>query len=101
MLEKAAQLPDDQLAALIYAVVSAAGGSQKQAKAAIANADKLKKKLHAASDRELQELIAGLDPSYIRQLRPFNIFYKKTPHLFSDEEHFLEMEVDFLQPFLQ
>ena len=24
---------------------------------------------------------------------------KKTPHLFSDEEHFLEMEVDFLQPF--
>ena len=25
---------------------------------------------------------------------------KKTPHLFSDEEHFLEMEVDFLQPFL-
>ena len=24
----------------------------------------------------------------------------KTPHLFSDEEHFLEMEVDFLQPFL-
>jgi hypothetical protein len=25
--------------------------------------------------------------------------YKKTPHLFSDEEHFLEMEVDFLQPF--
>ena len=25
---------------------------------------------------------------------------KKTPHLFSDEEHFLELEVDFLQPFL-
>ena len=25
---------------------------------------------------------------------------KKTPHLFSDEEHFLEMEIDFLQPFL-
>ena len=25
---------------------------------------------------------------------------EKTPHLFSDEEHFLEMEVDFLQPFL-
>ena len=25
---------------------------------------------------------------------------KKTPHLFSDEEHFLEMEVDFLQPLL-
>ena len=25
---------------------------------------------------------------------------KKTPHLFSDEEHFLEMEVYFLQPFL-
>ena len=25
---------------------------------------------------------------------------QKTPHLFSDEEHFLEMEVDFLQPFL-
>ena len=25
---------------------------------------------------------------------------KKTPHLFSDEEHYLEMEVDFLQPFL-
>ena len=38
--------------------------------------------------------------SYIRQLKPFNIFYKKTPHLFSDEEHFLEMEVDFLQPLL-
>ena len=27
-------------------------------------------------------------------------WYQKTPHLFSDEEHFLEMEVDFLQPFL-
>ena len=38
--------------------------------------------------------------SYIRQLKPFNIFNKKTPHLFSDEEHFLEMEVDFLQPLL-
>ena len=25
---------------------------------------------------------------------------KKTPHLFSNEEHFLDMEVDFLQPFL-
>ena len=25
---------------------------------------------------------------------------EKTPHLFSDEEHFLEMKVDFLQPFL-
>ena len=25
---------------------------------------------------------------------------EKTPHLLSDEEHFLEMEVDFLQPFL-
>lgn len=24
---------------------------------------------------------------------------KKTPHLFSDEEYFLEMEVYFLQPF--
>ena len=68
MLEKAAQLPDDQLAALIYAVVSAAGGSQKQAKAAIANADKLKKKLHAASDRELQELIAGLDPQVLEKI---------------------------------
>ena len=68
MLEKAAQLPDDQLAALIYAVVSAAGGSQKQPKAAIANADKLKKKLHAASDRELQELIAGLDPQVLEKI---------------------------------
>ena len=28
------------------------------------------------------------------------LIYEKTPHLFSDEEHFLEMEVDFLQPFL-
>ena len=26
--------------------------------------------------------------------------FRKTPHLFSDEEHYLEMEVDFLQPFL-
>ena len=26
--------------------------------------------------------------------------HKKTPHLLSDEEHFLEMEVDFLQPLL-
>ena len=26
--------------------------------------------------------------------------FEKTPHLFSDEEHFLELEVDFLQPFL-
>lgn len=68
MLEKAAQLPDDQLAALIYAVVSAAGGSQKQAKSAMANADKLKKKLHAASDRELQELIAGLDPQVLEKI---------------------------------
>ena len=68
MLEKAAQLPDDQLAALIYAVVSAAGGSQKQAKAAMANADKLKKKLHAASDRELQELIAGLDQQVLEKI---------------------------------
>ena len=38
--------------------------------------------------------------SYIRQLEPFNIFNKKTPHLLSDEEYFLEMEVDFLQPLL-
>ena len=28
------------------------------------------------------------------------LIYEKTPHLFSDEEHYLEMEVDFLQPFL-
>ena len=28
------------------------------------------------------------------------LIYEKTPHLFSDEEHFLEMEVDFLQPLL-
>lgn len=27
------------------------------------------------------------------------VIYEKTPHLFPDEEHFLEMEVDFLQPF--
>ncbi len=68
VLEKVAQLPDDQLAALIYAVVSAAGGSQKQAKAAMANADKLKKKLYAASDRELRELIAGLDPKVLEKI---------------------------------
>ena len=32
--------------------------------------------------------------------KSFVPFKEKTPHLFSDEEHFLEMEVDFLQPFL-
>ena len=68
MLEKAAQLPNEQLAALIYAVVSAAGGSQRQAKAAVANADKLKKKLYATSDRELQELISGLDPQVLEKI---------------------------------
>ena len=31
---------------------------------------------------------------------PAGCIKKKTPHLFSDEEHYLEMEVDFLQPFL-
>ncbi len=32
--------------------------------------------------------------------KSFVPFKEKTPHLFSDEEHFLEMKVDFLQPFL-
>lgn len=61
-LEAAANMPDDQFAALIYAVVTAAGGSRMQAMAAMANASKLKEKLRTVNDRELDELTRNLDP---------------------------------------
>jgi hypothetical protein len=57
----AASLPDDQFAALIYAVMVSSGASAPAALAAAANASSLKKKLEAASDKELEQLAEGFD----------------------------------------
>ena len=47
----------------------------------------------------LQERRRGRKVSFFNG-KEGRVGFRKTPHLFSDEEHFLEMEVDFLQPFL-
>ncbi|MBQ8911425.1 MAG: hypothetical protein IJY89_02510 [Clostridia bacterium] len=64
----AANLPNEQFASLIYAVVLASGGSQAAALAAAANAGALKKKLAGASNEELQQLAASLDPKALESI---------------------------------
>lgn len=66
MLEKAAQLPKEELASLIYTVVTAAGGSKMQARAAAANTDKLKNKLYSMTDGELAKMLDGVDPETLQ-----------------------------------
>lgn len=61
MLENAAQLPEEDLKNLIYAVVTAAGGSKMQARSAASNVRKLKKKLENVSNEELKELTKNID----------------------------------------
>ena len=68
MLEKAAELPEDQLKELIYAVVSAAGGSKMQARAAANNADKLKKKLKTLTEEEIAQAAAGVDSEKLKAI---------------------------------
>ena len=59
----AADLPDDQFAALIYAVMVSSGASSATALAAMANAAALKKRLASAGDKELKELAESIDPA--------------------------------------
>ncbi len=61
-LAEAVNIPDDRFAALVYAVVTSAGGSKMQAMAAAANSAKLKEKLLAADERELDQISKSLDP---------------------------------------
>ena len=68
MLEKAAGLPEEQLKELIYAVVSAAGGSKLQARRAAANSDKLKKKLETLTSEEIDKAASGLKKEQLEQI---------------------------------
>ena len=68
MLEKAAALPEDQLKELIYAVVSAAGGSKMQARAAANSSDKLKKKLAGVTNEEISEILSNLDGAQMQKI---------------------------------
>ena len=68
MLENASGLPDDKLSELIYAVVTAAGGSRLQARAAASNPEKLKKKLNGISPEEIEELTKNIDEETMRKI---------------------------------
>ena len=61
-VKKAAQLSDEQFAALIYGVILASGGSQAQALAAAGSAGMIKRKIASASGEELAALASSLDP---------------------------------------
>ncbi len=67
-LAAAINMPDEQFAALIYAVITAAGGSKMQAMAAMANASKLKSKLQSTNDAELDEMTKRLDPKLLNSI---------------------------------
>ena len=64
-VKNAANLPEEQFASLIYAVLLASGATKSTALAASANASLLKKKLAGASDRELRQLTEGIDPQVL------------------------------------
>ena len=61
-VKKAAELSDEQFAALIYSVILASGGNQGQAMAAAGSAHAIKKRIGSASDQELKSLANALDP---------------------------------------
>ena len=58
------------------------------------------KRTDEAAQRCSDDPIGFIEPGNPEQVPSIEGRFKKTPHLFSDEEHYLEMEVDFLQPFL-
>ena len=62
----AVNLPDEQFASLIYAVVLASGGSQAQALAAKSNVYRIKRKLVDASEEDLRQLAGTLDPALLQ-----------------------------------
>ena len=62
-LNALAKLPDDQFAALVYTVVTAAGGKKMQAMAASANAAKIKEKILTTSEEELNQMTDSIDPA--------------------------------------
>ncbi|MBQ9469208.1 MAG: hypothetical protein IJU52_09400 [Clostridia bacterium] len=68
ILEKAAQLPEDRLRELVYQVITAAGGSKLQARAAAANTDKLKKKLNEITDEDVEKAVSSLDGSQLQKI---------------------------------
>ncbi|MBP3321140.1 MAG: hypothetical protein J6M12_02195 [Clostridia bacterium] len=61
-VKKAAELSDEQFAALIYGVILASGGSQAQAMAAAGSARMIKNKIITADEKELSALASALDP---------------------------------------
>ena len=63
-----AALPEEQFAALICSVITAAGGSRMQIKAALSNAPKIREKLLTASDGEIRDLTSSLDPAVLGQI---------------------------------
>ena len=68
MLENAAKLPDEQLSEMIYAVVTAAGGSRMQARAAASSAGKVRKKLQSVTMNEVQELTKNIDEETMNRI---------------------------------
>lgn len=68
LLEKAAALPENELKELIYGVVSAAGGSRFQARAAASNSDKLKKKLEEITQEDIENALAQLNAGQLEKV---------------------------------
>ena len=62
-VKKAAELSDEQFAALIYSVILASGGTHFQAMAAAGNAHSIKKRIALSSQQELTDLANALDPA--------------------------------------
>lgn len=68
-LHKAANLPNDQFATLIYAVMMAAGASKAEATAAMMQAGTIKRRIASASDTELENLTNALPPQTVEAIK--------------------------------
>ena len=68
MIENASNMPEEQLSEMIYAVVTAAGGSRMQARAAASNAGKVKKKLQSISMDEVRDMTKNIDEETMKKI---------------------------------